>query len=174
MTTPPIKLLLESEREDYGSPGVRVKLMPVYLDDEGKIRNPYYTGYSDDVLGHLDDFVISGRFSPAFDWYGWEADFESPYRVTLRRAEVMVKTLRKVERRLETERTRLGYPPDFPTYAARVAEAIGAKLGGTTFGLRPPRGEAMWATGDRVRWTDLDGLRYRLDDLAREITPANT
>lgn len=152
---------------------LKVALHVVYLNEDYQVRNPSFTGYFDDTLGHLDGFVISAYYSPEMGWYGYSAEYRDIYSIGLDRAELMVKTLRKLTKKLDADQRAYGYVTDFPTYCVRVAEAIGAKLDGTTFGLDAPKGQHVWMSGDRYRWADVDSLRSRLNDLANELALAS-
>lgn len=164
-----VKFYLQSKRENYGEPSLLVSLHPAYLTEEGAPRNPQWEGLVRNGLDELASFEISARYGESFGWYGWQAEFRDVYCVDLPRAESMVRVLRTVQRKLAAQDKAYGSPPDFPTYCARVAKAVGATLDGSTFGLPAPRGETIWASGERYRWTDVDSLRYRINDLVTQF-----
>ena len=60
--------------------------------------------------------------------YGFSFGYEDLHYVDRRQAEVMVKTLRMVERKMEKWSTEFGRPSTFPMFVQRVCKALGVQL----------------------------------------------
>ena len=60
--------------------------------------------------------------------YGWRLSYRDVYRVELEDAEVMVKTLRKVERKMTALDKTFGRPSCYAEFVTRVASALGISL----------------------------------------------
>lgn len=58
--------------------------------------------------------------------YGFDVVYRDSYAVDLHAAEEMVKTLRRIDRRLAALNAKYGTPATFGAYLGRVADAIGA------------------------------------------------
>jgi hypothetical protein len=54
----------------------------------------------------------------------WELHYKNVYRLGLQDAEIMVKTLRSLERKLESAADKYGRPETFGMYVQRVCEAL--------------------------------------------------
>jgi hypothetical protein len=127
------------------------------------VRNPLWSDYGSDPVTELDSFAITSRVSrtggDGAEWYGYRAEYVQPYSVNIGRARAMVKLMTKVERAVTAHRDRFGYSLTFPAFASVVARATGATET-RCFGIR----DASYADG--YRWTDAEGLRYIMRDVA--------
>jgi hypothetical protein len=166
-------LLLSSKTNHWSgmSPLLRIELRVVYVTATGSIRNGSTSSFDTDPYA---DLVIGAQYDGATTErqpYGWEVEYRDVYSANLRRVEAMVKTLRKVERGLEKLRAEWGYPDSFAAYVVRV----GKLLGTSEFGYKAAGNDSSYDSNE-YRWTDADGLRYRIQALVAEhdknATPA--
>lgn len=128
---------------NHNSDIVRFRAPVVVLTDEG-IRNPGSSIYDREDL-HLAGLQIraqadSGSHGP---FYGYDLIYDHPYEVELRRAEAMVKLLRKVDRTLT------------------VLQKLGVKVGA-----------GGWSYDENTyRWMDVMGLHSQIETMLREARP---
>lgn len=133
---------------------------PAYEGDVPGLRNPRADW--GEPLAHLADLVITAQRDARDEdgkWYGFAIDYRDVYAVDLRRAEIMVKGLRAINRKMDKLAEQLGHPRDLATYCAHVAVALGA-VGPNVFGQYC---DEITPNGTHYRWTDANGLRYALD-----------
>ena len=158
------RLLIGTETISGMPDFLRIVLHPVKVTADGTIRN-FSTGSWD--IEPLADFQLSASVDRSVDSsapYGWTAEYRNAFSVDLRRAEQMIKLLRKVDRGMEKLRGEWGYPATFPVYVSRVAKIIGA----TSFGFAVDKGRGWSYDDGEYRWTDVDGMTYRINDIVRE------
>ena len=131
--------------------------------EDGRIRNFSNCSWSseEDQSFHLADLHIRCFYTVKggviSELYGWTLEYD-PVGVTLVRAEKMVKTLRKIHRRLDAMTKEWGNPETFGAFALRVLKVIGAK--GFVRKGEPTKG-ASWSY-DGTEWLDrgLTDLNY--------------
>lgn len=171
MSTKPAKLDLrflvrmdKSSSREYGKFTARIVFV-----DEGRVRHPSGTYYGSVEAPYADlnvtaqcDLKPSENASDPYRWYAIEFGYNSDcHAVDLRRAEMMVKTLRRVQAKLDKLEAEFGWSQDVYVTMTRVASALGIK----SFAL------ADSYTGDRYgqpmvedyAWTDANGIKYALD-----------
>jgi hypothetical protein len=160
MTPEPVRLALlittdPTERRDYW----RASLAVVTIAEDGTPRN-LSDGYGRRTHpDQLADLVIEAQADPtSADLYGWRTAYRSPYAVELADAEAMTKVLRGIARHLDKLTARYGAAPDFPTYVARVAEAL--KI--TDYLTTTKRAE--WYSDGLYRTMDTADALYHLRD----------
>lgn len=155
-------LLFDQQRQQFSGDArvtLQLHLSVVYLTPANEVRN-YLDGIGHEDNGHAN-LRICAQHDPGTTAdgqpYGWRTEYRDVFSIERPRAEAMVKVLRKVERRLERDRLAHGYPPDFATYVARVAHALGITLIGWRVG------ESRGAYDETTfRWSDIDGFRLHL------------
>lgn len=155
-------------------PILEIVLHPVYITSAGEIRNYSSSGFDSEPLA---DLIVRASYDPKLTspgtTYAWATEYKDVYSVDLRRAEGMVKTLRKVDRGLERAQMEWGHPDTFAAYAMRVAKALGIK----TYGYKAD-GRSNFYDGNDYRWVGAADLQYRINhliaehDKAREGAPA--
>lgn len=169
-TRTPALLITEKTNHFPGDqPVLNITLSAVYLTATGQVRN--YMGSGSFDRDPLADLVISAQYDRTTGEgkpYGWRTEYRDVYAVELERAGDMHKLLRKVDRGLEKLRGEWGYPETFAQYATRVAKVLGI----STFGYRR-KGAAGTYDDNEYRWTDTDGLRYRINELVDAHDKAN-
>lgn len=137
----------------------------VRVMDDGEFRNPGYDyGYADD---HFNDFAVSAYINKDdARIYGMFAEYREPFSVDLKRAEGMVKHLRKVTRGMDKLNENDGYvnENDYATYLLRVARIIGIK----SFYVRNDR-EARERSGERWRKVTASGMQYYADTVRANL-----
>jgi len=131
-TQPDVRFLVDvftphySHSRDY----LIVKVQAVYVSD-GHIRNPHFSTYDPEKVGHLDSFVIEGQASKdSQDFYysgHRSAQYREIYSVELPRAESMTKTLRRIAKYLDQRWEINGEAQDFAEFCEWVARALGVK-----------------------------------------------
>lgn len=118
---------IHSDWDNYG----RLIVSLVKRMEDSRIRNFSSSFYDDNNLPqHLADLNIRCFYNVKggviSELYGWSIEYD-PHTVDLVRAEKMVKTLRKIHKRLEAMAKEWGNPETFGAFALRVLKAIGAK-----------------------------------------------
>lgn len=155
-------LLLSTETQHFGErPTLQLWATPVKVATDGEVFNYVESSYDPAPLA---DLRVRAQHDYAAEPYAWRVEYHSPYAVDLRRAQEMAKMLRKVERGLERVRLEYGYPESFPAYVARVGKILGIKR----YGWRHPDG-GIFPTGERYRWTDVDGMTSHVHTLVRDF-----
>lgn len=158
-------LLLTTETSnDYGSGRtLSLRFAPLQMLPNGELRN-YVDGY-DDAHTSLADLRITAQQTSGLTAqpYAWRVEYREPYSVDLKRAEIILKTLRKIARGLERLEAEFGYPETFAAYVTRV----GSLLKVTRYGWHAERGETF-ADGSRYRWTDAAGIVSHLQMVVRD------
>jgi hypothetical protein len=130
--------------------------------NDAGVRNPSLTAWEQELrplgdlaitayrkLGHSDDCL--------HNWYGYELEYHSPFRVNLQQLEFMVKFMRKVNAKLAKFDEQWGRSEDLAGYCARAVQAIG---GHPSFGIYH---KEVQISGTHYRWVDVDGLRSWLE-----------
>jgi hypothetical protein len=138
----------------------------VYIDPGGRVLNPLA---SDRDVGDFADLAITAQYTPgmgAEDWYGFHVAYVQPYQVHLEQAERMVKRLRKTHKALDRLDEKFGRTVDLAGFCGRVADAIGC----IETAVFSEYSRELTINGTHYRWTDVDGLRYRLAKIAKEAT----
>lgn len=119
--------------------------------------------YRFDEGWNIADLVVRGQVDRlSTHLYGYRASFR-PYDVDLDRAEMMVKTLRLIERNMAKLQERLGYPTDMAGFLSHLALALDTTET-RCFGRRVPKGSAQDMNGTGYRWMDTDDLRRHITD----------
>lgn len=174
-------LLSVEEAGDQFVPGgtsLRVHLSVITVTPEGSPRNVWSldeyhnglmvgclqikgTGFSNRIYDDQGNKTDDHRRS--FDAHGFRVLYQQPYSVDLKEAEVLVKTLRTVERRLDAARERDGAPADFPAFVRRAARALGIDL--ITFPTEPNQ-SSRYDQGS-YRTLPLEGGLYHLETVIR-------
>jgi hypothetical protein len=127
--------------------------------NDAGVRNPSLTAYERE-LRPLGDLAITAYRNPSVsgdNWYGYELEYHSPFRVNLQQLEFMVKFMRKVNAKLAKFDEQWGRADDLAGFCARAVQAIGGK---------PPFGiyhREVQISGTHYRWVDVDGLRSWLE-----------
>jgi hypothetical protein len=135
---------------------------PDHPGDTG-LRNPRADRWDSEGTAQYDNLAItaqidSGKENPT--WYAARLVYSEPYEVDLIQAERMVKLMRRLTKALDKFDTQFGRPEDLAAFCGRVATALGCSTD-------RPFGEyskELTINGTHYRWTDIDGLRSRLDD----------
>lgn len=158
--------LIDSTNKVYDQHLLLLSAYPVKILDapESGIRNFTNVGFDAEPLADLHVVAQLDRTSNGQP-YGWKVEYRDVYSVDLRRADTMLKTLRKVERGLTRIQTELGYPETFPAYLARVAKVLGIKR----FGWRVGERNGHSYSDNEYRWTDADGMAYHVNDLCAKF-----
>lgn len=143
-----VRILLDTDAKDYGDSRrtLHFRAYPVYVLADGSVRN--FAGSLDkDPLADLQ--ITAQHDRVAANPYGWRVEYRDVFSVDLNRAETMVKTLRRIERRMDAMRDELGYPESFAAYVTRVGKILGVKSYGQY------RRE-IFPNGSHYRWNGAD------------------
>jgi hypothetical protein len=163
---PRLTLVFQVETQ-YGT--ARLVGRVCHVNADGELRNFLGDRFEDGA--EFGDFAVSAWLphghqasGPSF---GCTADYLSPYRVELYRAELMVKLLRKVNKGLERLSSERGWVPDgdFAQYALRVAEILGVR---EFYVHNDATAQAM--TGQKFRRTDGAGVQMWVEHKVRQAT----
>jgi hypothetical protein len=105
----------------------RIEGRVVVIGPDDKIRNP--SDMECDQGGYCDLMIdcLGNEEHKEQGVYSWSVGYRSPYDVDLRRAEIMVKTLRAIERKMDRIKSSLGPPESFGAFVGRAAAVIGAQ-----------------------------------------------
>jgi hypothetical protein len=158
-------LLVSHETNRYGNdkPTLRFTARPVRVTADGTIRN-FTDTFGGEPLADLSLTAQLDHVAADPNPYGWRTECRQPYAVDLRRAQTMVRVLRKINRDLERMRDQLGHPESFAAYLARVARALGV----TRFCWATER--RGWAYDDNEhRFADADEMTDHVNRLCRDF-----
>lgn len=159
-----VRLLVSVDASrDMGQSLMSLVVAPVYAGEDGFLRN-YTDSWGDEPMADLRISAQADYVSE--DAYGWRVEYAQPYSVDLRRAEMMVKTLRKVQRGLDRMERDLGYAESFGAFVARVGKVLGV----SRYGWISEHGEVSWQYSDNTyRWTDAAGMGLHLSRVVRDF-----
>lgn len=152
----------KSSSGEYGKFTARVVFV-----DEGRVRHPSGTWAGSNEAPYADLTVtaqcnLRPQDGDTKRWYAVEFGYSDPsHAVDLRRAEVMLKTLRRAQAKLDKLSDEFGWSEDLGTVLTRVATALGIKLYAMADTYTGDRyGQPM--VGD-YRWTDATGILYAME-----------
>jgi hypothetical protein len=158
--TPNPRFLLETETLNYGHATLRLIVRPVYLADDGSVRN-YVSGFETEPLA---DLQINGQADYVSDnAYGWRVEYRTPYSVDLAAAEAMTKLLKRIDRGVAKIDAQLGRAESFGAYVLRVA----AVLKVDQFGWKVDPAKDILGTG--YRWVDADQFGYHVATIVSDF-----
>jgi hypothetical protein len=146
-------LVYVTDDSNHGDHYLKFKAVVVTFEG-GKIRNPDSRDpYGDlQVTAQIDGY--QGKHQA--DFYGRHLGYSS-FRVELADAERMVKTLRRLHKRLDALDEKFGTATDMAAFVGRVTDALGAKAIG-----RPAQEEGSSYDENEYRWGTVNDLRYWL------------
>lgn len=145
---------------------LRFELSVLYVNEAGELRNYLdSSGISRHEDAYADLFVSAQADRSSDEPYGWRVEYRNVYSVDATRAELMLKTLRRVNRKLDKMTAELGYPDTFAAYVARVAVALGVKRFYWRHGDRPPM---MYSDGDYGHG-DANQMAYKLRETVKNF-----
>lgn len=141
---------------------LELTVTPVVVAEDGKIRNPSF-GWINEPAGEYDGLCIEGRCDETDTdfWFGTDLITFDIHRLDQRRAEAVVKTFRRLERRFAAQDAKWGRAVDSAAILSRVADAIGSPTNGA-FG-RKVSGNGWSYDDNEYRWMDVDALRLHLN-----------
>lgn len=161
MTKGDIRIIVDTTTSSgFGDRYLHLKASFYYQTDEG-LRAEGNGSYVRDDIGGL---VFTGQYSAdGSDFYGIRLGYmDDYYPTTLPDAELMVRTLRRVTRKMATVSERYGEPTDTAGQLARIADALGTTTK-ACFGRRLERTSPMYYEGGgEYRWMDANGLRMHI------------
>lgn len=108
--------------------------------------------------------INSGSAEQGSGFYGSGLAYGTVYSVNLVRAEEMVDTLKKLQRKLQGLNEKLGHPESFGAYVARVCAVLGVSQVGL---YREDKSE--WANGEKIRWFKPGDAVYQFAGVERDI-----
>jgi hypothetical protein len=171
-TPPPdIRFIVDvqpSKHSSFDNKALDLIVMPVVVTPEGKIRNLTF-GWSDDTgAGEYEGLRIDGRCDVTDDdfYFGTDLITFDIYRINARRADALVKTYRRLEKRFAAQNHKWGRPVDAADFLARIADAVGCPA---TAPFGRVVGGNGWSYDDHeYRWMDIDALRFHLQTKIKE------
>ena len=116
--------LIVSGRTSSGDDRLEVRV--VRVEDGARIRNFYGLGTEDTGFNGLG--VNLYRSSIDGTWVGLEVDYRDVFCVDIRKAEVMLKTLKRIGSKMNKTAERFGRPVGMAGFLGHFAGAIGAEL----------------------------------------------
>lgn len=124
--------------------------------EDGMILRPMLDSTYDweGKYGHLNNLRVTEQhdLTDKATSYAWNVEYSDHMFIRLREAEVMLKTLRKIEREMIKIKDQFGYAASFGDYVARFAAVIGCGK----FGVRT---DEMQPNGTHYRWFDAQDMR---------------
>lgn len=151
---------------EYGTFIARV----VYVDDEGRVRHPSGT-WSGSLEAPYSDLVVTAqcnRREQDNSWYAVEFGYQDGHHaVDLRRAEVMVKMLRKVQRKLDKLEAEFGHSQELGVVLTRVASALGVQKFALTATYSGDRYGQPYSSD--YRWMDAATMLHHLEITHDEV-----
>jgi hypothetical protein len=151
-------LVTVAERDSYGSDHYLHFTGRLVVQHDGELRGA--DRYAERERGLQDLTVTAQRDTSAKHFYGFEVSYREPYSVRLEDAELMVKVLRKIRRRMDQLREKWGYPTDIAMFAAHAMSALTAAP--QPFLRRVPPERDFAGTGYHAM--NADGLRWFVAD----------
>jgi hypothetical protein len=171
-TKEPIRFLVDVRLSKYSDHGrLEAVIYPVRLED-GKIRNISW-GYTSEREEYADLRIegwVDRDSSNQDDFYfGYNPiEYREVCTVDQRRAETMAKTLRRINKKIESLSSVYGNPQDFAGLCAFFAVAV-ANSSGNVFARRVPNSGRGWSYDDsEYQWMDSNSLRYYFQDELRK------
>lgn len=148
-TQPEIRMLIGVEENH--SDHLRIHGRPVFVTDDGKIRNITAETCQPHPLADFEVSALADHSTTLGDTYGWHRDYRDVFAIDTVRAEVMVKHLRKLDRQMLQMEQKLGFAETFPQHLARVAVVLGIDK----FGRKVESGGSSWCyDGNEYEWKD--------------------
>lgn len=92
-------------------------------DDRHKVVWPDHQSEYDGLMVNS----TSSRDLSSSPSYGWDVEYRDVYTVDLRRAEMMVRVLRRASKAIDRLNDQFGYAATFGAYVLRAAKALGVK-----------------------------------------------
>src|SRR4051812_34918324 len=153
--------LLSSKVERFDRPVLEFTVEPCYFNEGGMAR--FYSG-SGSVMDEAEDLAfgdlqIGASHDPVLtpeQTYGWHVEYRNAYAVNLRRADAMVKTLRKTDRGLGKPKPTSGAPETSAAYVTRIGPFPGVNHSG-----HRQSEKAVAMTGETYRWGDPNTLLWQ-------------
>ena len=171
-TKPDIRFIVDVTPKTDSSFGrsLNLTVTPVIIEDGGKVRNLSYSNWDDNQGGEYDGLRVEGhiydRDSDKDFYFGTDLISFDIYRVDARRAESLVKTFRRLEKRFAAQDAKWGRATDAAGILSRIADAVGCKES-SCFGRSV--GKAGWSYDDNeYRWMEVDSLRDYLSSQIKE------
>jgi hypothetical protein len=159
-----IRMLIRVERPEYGGDYFHVIGRPCYAEYEDGEWQPRYfsSAWAHDEEAPLANLEVTSQgdlrtTEPPSPVYAWKVEYK-PHSVDLQFAEVMVKQLRRINKRMETMNERLGRADTYAAFLLRVGVILGVEKYGFD------QGDAKSSvTGQRWRWTDAEPVTWTID-----------
>lgn len=165
---PDVRFIVDVRPSKYSDHGrLDAVAYPIVMED-GKIRNPSsYSPGSEYADLRVEGWVDRDSSSKDDFYYGYEPlEYREVFSLALPRAEVMVKTLRSLNKKVEALSNKFGRPTDFAGYLGYLAIAVGGD--GKAMFARKTGGRGWTHDECEYRWLDVDGLRYYFQDELRK------
>ena len=164
---PETRIVVSVKKSDYGSDLHLFDALFVFVDPkDGVIKNPsgFYV-HTEPWETSMADLHVRAQADPTGAFYGYKPSYDQIYSLELDRAEICVKTLRRVERHLQKRQQQFGYPQDLWSYLGRFAEAFDVDTYGFATSPRP-----LNYSTEYFRWGDIDFARYRVEEQRKQWT----
>lgn len=157
-------MVLSSKAEHLDRPYLNLTIELAYFNEDRELRFFNASGGvmdndADNAYGNLRITASHDLALTREESYGWRVEYRDLYSVNQRRAEAMVKTLRKIEKGLERLEAKWGSPDTWAAYVIRVGDVLGVKVYG-----HQQSTEARSMTGEMYRWGDANTLRWQVTD----------
>jgi hypothetical protein len=135
---------------------------PTNPNDSG-VRNPSAHLY-DNPLAGFANLAVTALRDPTSEtadgeWFGMELEYRDVYSVDAEQAQIMARTLRRLNTKLTKLNETFGRADDLATFCGRVTHALGSTAP-YAFGRRF---DSLQMNGKFYRWVDVDGLRSWLN-----------
>ena len=123
-----------------------------------------YAG-TDQAFADLDGLTVTSQLDESSrEFYGLRVSYEAR-DIDAVRASAIARTLRRVTKRMDAIQEREGYAQDILSYLRRAADGIGATQAQAF--LIYPLDHKLWNDGSRYRVTNVDGLRWHINDAVK-------
>lgn len=156
-----VRFMVQVKDEHFSgmTPILTVAMGAVMVDAAGKIRNPSRS-YRSEPGAEWADFQVAAQCDSMGEWYGRRLQYKDAYSVELADAELMVKNLRSLHRKIEKLDAKYGTATDFAAFMARVADAAGCQE--RPFMRLVNKNPGPSYDDNEYRYMDADDLRYHL------------
>jgi hypothetical protein len=152
-----------TENNSFGDHYLHLTTEVVYYDnDDQRWLNTFNCSYRASELAGLYGLGVHAQADrSAARFYGYRLSYADLHRVELDEMEVMIKTFRRIERKMSQQRAALGWESSVSDMVARFAQAVGC-TGKQVFGFHG----LDWATiqdNQGYSWFSADSMKYQID-----------
>lgn len=160
-TTLDVRFIVDVQPDKYGD-RLAFSAYPVVITEEGKIRNCSWSSMQDEGAEYADlKIEASADAHDTGFYYGYDpVAYREVFSANGQRVEVMVKTLRRLNKSLKVQEEQNGRPVDLADFLGRLARAAGSQTI-DPFGVKVS-GRGWTYDDNEYHWQGVNELRWWL------------